>query len=83
MQDDILKKIGRIHTYQDFLDTYNYARDVGFNNINVDKIIHQQDQTLNNVKETVNEIKRYTIFERRFQRRNCYVKSLNMNSQFT
>ena len=29
MQDDILKKIGRIHTYQDFLDTYNYARDVG------------------------------------------------------
>ena len=56
VQDDILKKIGRIHTYQDFLDTYNYARDVGFNNINVDLMIDLPDQTLDNVKESVKEI---------------------------
>ena len=34
--NEILKKIGRIHTYEEFRDTYNMARDVGFNNINVD-----------------------------------------------
>lgn len=56
VQDDILKKIGRIHTYQDFLDTYNYARDVGFSNINVDLMIDLPDQTLDNVKESVKEI---------------------------
>lgn len=56
VQDDILKKIGRIHTYQDFLDTYNYARDVGFSNINVDLMIDLPDQTLENVKESVKEI---------------------------
>lgn len=56
VQDDILKKIGRIHTYQDFLDTYNYARDVGFSNMNVDLMIDLPDQTLDNVKESVKEI---------------------------
>lgn len=56
VQDDRLKKIGRIHTYQDFLDTYNYARDVGFSNMNVDLMIDLPDQTLDNVKESVKEI---------------------------
>lgn len=32
----ILKKIGRIHTYQEFLESYNMAREEGFNNINID-----------------------------------------------
>lgn len=56
VQDEILKKIGRIHTYQDFLDTYNYARNVGFENINIDLMIDLPDQTLDNVKESVKEI---------------------------
>lgn len=34
--NEILKQIGRIHTYQEFLETYNLAREIGFNNINVD-----------------------------------------------
>ena len=37
--DKMLKKIGRIHTYEDFLDTYIEARKAGFKNINVDLII--------------------------------------------
>lgn len=31
-----LKILGRIHTFEEFLDNYRLARDIGFNNINVD-----------------------------------------------
>ena len=56
IQDNLLKKIGRIHTYKDFLTTYKLAREVGFKNINVDLMLGLPDQTLDNVKESVNEI---------------------------
>lgn len=56
VQDEILKKIGRIHTYKDFLNTYKTAREVGFNNINVDLMIDLPEQTLDNVKESVKAI---------------------------
>lgn len=32
----ILQKIGRIHTTEDFIESYKLAREVGFSNINVD-----------------------------------------------
>ena len=31
-----LKVLGRIHSYEDFLESYRLARKVGFQNINVD-----------------------------------------------
>lgn len=34
--DGLLSRIGRIHTYSDFLDSYKLARKAGFDNINVD-----------------------------------------------
>lgn len=37
--NNILKQIGRIHTYEDFIKTYEMAREVGFDNINVDFMI--------------------------------------------
>ena len=37
--NDTLKQIGRIHSYEDFAETYNMAREVGFDNINVDFMI--------------------------------------------
>lgn len=55
-QDDILKRIGRIHTYSQFLETYNMATEVGFDNINVDLMIALPGQTLEDVKESVKEI---------------------------
>ena len=36
--DDELKLLGRIHDYQTFVDNYNLARKLGFDNINVDLI---------------------------------------------
>ena len=35
-QNDLLSRIGRVHTYEEFLVTYAAARDAGFTNINVD-----------------------------------------------
>lgn len=41
-----LKRIGRIHTYEEFLSTYNLARELGFNNINVDLMLALPEQTM-------------------------------------
>ena len=43
--DRELKMLGRIHTYQDFLETYVLARKAGFGNINVDLISAVPGQT--------------------------------------
>lgn len=41
-----LKTLGRIHTYEEFLNSFRWAREAGFNNINIDLIsaIPNQDQ---------------------------------------
>ncbi len=35
-QDEELRLLGRIHTWEDFCETYQAAREVGFENINID-----------------------------------------------
>ena len=52
----LLKLIGRIHTYEDFLETYKLARKVGFRNINVDLMIGLPTQNLEDVTNSVNKI---------------------------
>ena len=52
----LLKEIGRIHTFEDFKDTYNTVKKVGFKNINVDLMIGLPNQTISDVKDSLNEI---------------------------
>ena len=52
----LLKQIGRIHTYEEFVETYEDAKYVGFNNINVDLIIGIPNQTLEEVKKEMEQI---------------------------
>ncbi len=54
--DRILRTIGRIHTYNDFLKTYKTARKIGFRNINVDLMLALPGQTINDLKESLNSI---------------------------
>ena len=54
--NNLLKEIGRIHTYEEFLNTYSLARKVGFNNINADLIIGLPKQTIADVENSVNEL---------------------------
>ena len=54
--DKLLKLIGRIHTYDEFLNTYNLAKEVGFKNINVDLIIGLPTQNLEDIEKELKEI---------------------------
>ena len=54
--NELLKGIGRIHTYEEFLETYNLARQVGFKNINVDLMIGLPNQSISDIKDSLNKI---------------------------
>ncbi len=53
---ELLKIIGRIHNYEDFLETYKLAREVGFKNINVDLIIGLPKQSVEDVESSLEKI---------------------------
>lgn len=54
--DAELSRIGRIHDYQAFLDTYRWAREAGFDNINVDLMSALPGQTLESLEDTLHMI---------------------------
>lgn len=54
--NELLKQIGRIHTYEEFLTTYNLARNIGFKNINVDLMIGLPNQSIQHIKENLEKI---------------------------
>lgn len=54
--DKLLKKIGRIHSFGEFLETYDSARKAGFKNINVDLMLGLPNQTLEDIKNSLNEV---------------------------
>ena len=54
--DELLKKIGRIHDYKEFLENYNMAREIGFNNINIDLMYGLPNQNEEDWKNTLNKI---------------------------
>jgi len=51
-----LKTIGRIHTYEEFLDTYNLAKEIGFENINADLIIGLPNQTIEDIQNSLEKL---------------------------
>ena len=53
--DALLKEIGRIHTYKEFLDTYKIARNV-FDNINVDLMLGLPNQSLKDLKDSLQKV---------------------------
>ena len=55
-QDRLLKQIGRIHNYKDFLEAYELLKKVGFNNINVDLMIGLPNQSIKDLKESLEKI---------------------------
>ncbi len=51
-----LKVIGRIHTFEDFLQTYESARQAGFQNINIDLMSALPGQTIRSYRETLKKV---------------------------
>ena len=54
--DELLNEIGRIHNYEQFLNTYNWALEAGFNNINVDLMLGLPNQSISDLKESLEKI---------------------------
>ena len=54
--DKILKTIGRIHNFEDFLKAYNLVVEEGFENINVDLMLGLPLQTIEDIKQSINEV---------------------------
>lgn len=54
--DKLLKLIGRVHDFEDFLETVKLANTVGFTNINADCMIGLPNQTIYDVEETINTL---------------------------
>ena len=52
-QNRLLKGLGRIHTREEFLKSYDLARKAGFNNINLDIMFGLPGQTMENFMETL------------------------------
>ena len=55
-QNNLLKQIGRIHNYEQFLNTYKLAKEAGFENINVDLMIGLPNQTISDIKKSLEEV---------------------------
>ena len=51
-----LKLLGRIHTYEEFLESFSLARECGFDNINVDLISAIPKQTVASWEETLQKV---------------------------
>ena len=54
--DELLKMLGRVHTYKQFDDVYELARKIGFKNINVDLMIGLPKQTIADIEESLQKI---------------------------
>ncbi len=50
---NLLKMLGRIHTYQEFMECFKLARHSGFKNINVDLMIGLPNQTLEDINQSI------------------------------
>ena len=54
--NSLLKLIGRIHSYKEFLEAYNLSREAGFKNINVDLMIGLPTQNLQDIEKDLDRI---------------------------
>ncbi|MCM8710399.1 radical SAM family heme chaperone HemW [Clostridium sp. SYSU_GA19001] len=52
-QDRLLKNLGRVHTLEQFRESYLSARDIGFNNINIDLMFGLPGQSIEDWKESL------------------------------
>ena len=52
----LLKEIGRIHDFDQFIETYKLAQKVGFKNINVDLMLGLPNQRIKDLKESLEQV---------------------------
>ena len=55
-QNNLLKQIGRIHDFEQFIETYKMARKEGFKNINVDLMLGLPNQRIKDLKDSLEKV---------------------------
>lgn len=55
-KNEELKKLGRIHTFEEFLHNYDLVRKNGFDNVNVDIMFALPEQTVSDWEHTLKEV---------------------------
>ena len=58
MKEETLRLIGRQHTVQQTIDSFKLAREVGFDNINMDLIVGLPEETIEDVRETMRQLEK-------------------------
>lgn len=76
-QDRLLKIIGRIHTFKDFKINFEAARRIGFDNINIDLIFGLPTQSVNDFRETLQQ-----VLELNPEHMSCYSLSIEEGTVF-
>ena len=56
IHENEMKILGRIHTYEDFLEAYSMLRHIGFSNISVDIMYGIPCQTMASLEQTLNAV---------------------------
>lgn len=56
MRNEELERLGRIHTREDFLETFHLAREAGFRNINVDLMSALPGQSVESYSNSLREV---------------------------
>ena len=54
--EDELKALNRLHSFEQFLNTFSLAKSAGFNNINIDLIKYIPGQTASSFEKTLSEV---------------------------
>lgn len=52
----LLKKLGRIHTYEEFLHSYKLVREAGFSNVNIDMMSALPGQTVEGYRQELEKV---------------------------
>lgn len=77
VDNNVLKSLGRIHTFEEFMQNYYCARDLGYKNINVDMMFNLPNQ---NSKQFLNGIK--TVIELNPEHISCYSLIIEEETKF-
>lgn len=54
--DNLLKMLGRVHSYEEFEESYNIIKNAGFDNINIDFMIGIPNQTIQDINIMLEKI---------------------------
>ncbi len=84
MVDATLAKIGRGHTAQEIIDAFHLAREVGFDNINMDIILGLENENLSDLKYTLSELEKLspdsiTVHSLALKKASDLTKSISQN----